>query len=246
MSLPRLIASIAGLAIIGVIAAIGVWYFFIREDAKLATDPPDIPGNLISATNTPAPGGSTATNAPQDGTLTFEIVDDPAPEAAYFVGETLANIGLPSTAKGSTADVTGSFTLNPDGTLAEGATSQFTVGLTSLQSDESRRDQRVQDALDTSQFPTATFTLTSIEGYDASIPEGDQQDLTLTGTLDLHGVQREVTWDAQVLHQANVISGLAHLEINFADYNITPPNIAGFVSVEDTATLEIQFVAQQM
>jgi hypothetical protein len=32
-------------------------------------------------------------------------------------------------------------------------------------------------------------------GYDASIADGQQQTLQLTGTLDLHGVQKTVTWE---------------------------------------------------
>lgn len=123
--------------------------------------------------------------------------------AAYFVGEQLASLSIPSTASGTTGDVDGEFQLTADGTaLAADTTSQFTVGLTSLQSDESLRDNRVRGALETGLFPTATFTLTSFTGYDPLISEGEQQDIRLTGTLDLHGVHRQATWTAEVLRQA--------------------------------------------
>jgi hypothetical protein len=66
----------------------------------------------------------------------------------------------------------------------------------------------------------------------------------MTGTLDIHGVQQEVTWEVQARREANVITALATLEFAFADFEITPPNIAGFVSVSDEGTLQVQLVAQ--
>jgi polyisoprenoid-binding protein YceI len=62
--------------------------------------------------------------------------------------------------------------------------------------------------------------------------------------LDLHGVQKEVTWDVKAMRQGNVMTALATLEMLYSDFNITPPNIAGFVSVEDDVTLQVQIVAE--
>jgi polyisoprenoid-binding protein YceI len=68
--------------------------------------------------------------------------------------------------------------------------------------------------------------------------------MTLTGTLDLHGVQRDVTWDVKARIQGNVITGLATLVVPFADFGITPPTFAGLVSIDNQATLQVQIVAQ--
>jgi polyisoprenoid-binding protein YceI len=84
-----------------------------------------------------------------------------------------------------------------------------------------------------------------VTGYDASIAEGEQQTLQLTGTLDLHGVQKEVIWELKITRQTNVISAIATLDFNFADYHITPPSIGGFVSVQDHGTLQEQIIAQK-
>lgn len=182
-SASRLLISIAGIAVVAVLVLAAGWWFFVRSDAKLATGPPAIPQEIVDTSGTLGDGGAL---------LTFRIIADRS-EAAYFVGEQLASLSIPSTASGTTGDVEGEFHLTPNGTaLAPDTTSQFTVGLTSLQSDESLRDNRVQGALETGLFPTATFTFTSFSGYDLSIPEGEQQDIRLTGTLDLHGVQRQV------------------------------------------------------
>ena len=238
MPVSRLLMSIAGVAVVAVIALAAGWWLFVRSDAKLATEPPAIPQDLVNATATPDGDDADASG------LTFRIVADRS-EAAYFVGEKLASLPVPSTAKGTTSDIEGAFLLTADGDALGGeTTSQFTVGLTTLVSNESRRDSRVQEALETGAFPTTTFTVSNVSGYDPTIPDGQQQDLLLTGTLDLHGVQHEVTWEVEALREANVITALATVTIAFADYDITPPSIGGFVSVEDEATLQLQIVAE--
>ena len=232
----RLLISIAGIAVVGVVVLAAGWWFFVRSDAKLATEPPAIPQELLNASDAPGADGADL--------LTFRIIADRS-QAAYFVGEQLASLSIPSTASGTTSDVEGEFHLTLDGTeLAADTTSQFTIGLTSLQSDESIRDNRVQGALETGLFPTATFTFTSFTGYDPSIAEGEQQDIRLTGTLNLHGVQREVTWKVEALREANVITALATVTIAFADYGITPPSVGGFTLVGNEATLQVQLVAE--
>jgi uncharacterized OB-fold protein len=61
--------------------------------------------------------------------------------------------------------------------------------------------------------------------------------------MELHGAEREVTWEVKAIREGNVISALATTTIAFEDFEITPPNIAGFVSVDDEATLQVQIVA---
>ncbi|MEX0786526.1 MAG: YceI family protein [Dehalococcoidia bacterium] len=235
MLMRRAILFGGGAAVLLVILAVAGWWLFVREDADLATEPPDIPSDLVDATSEPEPGGDV---------LTFRIVPEES-EAAYFVDEELASLPLPSTAKGATTAIEGEFHLTTDGAgLAPGFESRFTVDLTTLQSDEDRRDNRVQDALQTSLHPAATFTVAGVTGFDASLADGEQQDLVLTGTLDLHGVQREVSWEVEARREGNVISALATVSFAFSDFNITPPNIAGFVSVSDEATLQVQVIAQ--
>jgi polyisoprenoid-binding protein YceI len=250
LALPRLL--IGGVLAAAVVAAIGIgsWWFFIREDNELATSAPDIPSDLVNASPTPASGETPATGetpASSGSGHAFTIVSERS-EAAYFADEQLASLPLPSTAKGSTTDITGTFYLTEDGLdLDPELESSFTVDLTTITSDKEMRDRRVQnDALQTGQFPTATFVATSVTGYDPSIPDGEEQTLMLTGTMDLHGVQKEITWEVKARRDGDVITALATVNFAYADFNITPPNIAGFVSVEDDVTLQVQIVAQRL
>ena len=239
----RALPAGAGAAIVLVLLVIAGWWFVVRETAELATEPPEIPQDLVGTSELPADGAASDGGASSDN-LAFQIIPEES-EAAYFVNEQLASLPLPSTAKGATNAIDGQLVLTADGTaLARNAESTFAIDLTTLTSDESRRDNRVQDALETSSFPIATFTISGATGFDPAIPEGEQQDILLTGTLDLHGVQREVTWEVEVIREGNLISALATVTFDFADFDITPPNIAGLISVADEATLQVQLIAQ--
>jgi polyisoprenoid-binding protein YceI len=163
-------------------------------------------------------------------------------EAAYFADEELARIGVPSTAKGTTFDVSGQFALGPDG-FDPAVPATIVVGVASLQSDEGMRDNRVRGALETSRFPTATFTASSIGGWSGDIPEGQEVALTLVGMMDLHGVQRELTWDVVATRQGDVITALATTNFLYADFGIPVLNIGGFVSVEEDVTIQVQLIA---
>jgi len=225
----------AALVVVAAAAAAG-WWFFIREDNKLATTVPAVPTELQGTTVPAVPSGSG---------LAFKIVPANS-EADYFADEKLASLPLPSKAKGSTHDIAGTLFLTPDGLqLDPSQPSTFTVNLTTLASDKSQRDRRVQNqALETGQYPTATFTVKSVTGYDPGKAAGDEQSLKLTGTMDLHGVQKEITWDVKARRQGNVITALATVTFKYGDFNIPVLNIAGFVSVQDNVTLQVQIVAQ--
>jgi polyisoprenoid-binding protein YceI len=242
----RLIVMGAGGFVLAAVAAIAGWWFLIRADAQLATSPPVIPDALLSVTGTPGAEPTEAASMSEvsaDTVLTFELNPELS-EAAYFVNEELATLGVPSTAKGSTNQITGTLHLTSDGSLATGAVSQLTVDLRNLTSDEDRRDQRVQETLETSLYPTATFTAISVTGYDPSMPKGEEQTLELTGTLDLHGAQKEVTWEVKAYRQGDAISALATTTVAFADFDMTAPTFGGIVSIDDKATLQVQLIAQ--
>jgi len=228
-------------ALVVVLLAAGAgWWFFIREDNKLATTAPGIPAELKSTGTAPAPGtpGSTAAGGH------YSIVSAQS-EAAYFAGEKLARVSLPSTAKGATKSIQGDFYLTPTG-LDTTKESKFTVDLTTLKSDEANRDRQVnQRGLETSKFPSATFVATRLDGYPAEFPSGQEVAMKLTGMMDLHGVKKELTWDVKMRKEGDAISALATVNFKYADFNIAQISIGGFVSVDDNVTLQMQVVAKK-
>ena len=252
-------ARIVVAAIILLLATAAAWWFFIREDNQLATAPQDFRETpAAEASNTPSASvepsatrdeaGSTAPGVTaSDGYELFVIVaEHPAvdgqTEAAYFAGEQLARLGVPSTAKGTTVDVSGQFSLGAEG-LDPAVPATIRVGLATLTSDEGRRDNRVREALQVSQHPTATFTAERIEGW-SGIADGESVVATLVGTLELRGVQRQVSWELEAVRQGNVISALATTSFLYEDFGIPLLNIGGVVSVEEDVTLQVQLIAE--
>lgn len=255
-------ARIAIAIVVVVVAGAAGWWFFIREDNQLATAPQDFrdtpsasvtdtPGasgtaSPAEADSTPTAAGTAAAVASEGYELFVVVAEHPAvngqTEAAYFADEQLASLGLPSTAKGTTFDVAGVFALGADG-LDPDVDSTIIVGLGTLTSDDGRRDGRVRGALQITQFPTATFTAQRLDGW-TGLAEGESVTATLVGTLDLKGVQREITWEVEAVRQGNVISALATTNFLYEDFGIPILNIGGFVSVEEDVTLQVQLIAE--
>jgi hypothetical protein len=55
---------------------------------------------------------------------------------------------------------------------------------------------------------------------------------------------KRVTWDIRAKKEGAGFSLLATVTFPYSDFNIRKPNIAGFVTVDDTVTLQVQLVAQ--
>lgn len=243
-----LFGAVAVLVVAAVAAGAG-WWFFIREDAKPKTNSQVITDELktavaTSAANTPA-ATSTAGAAASSSGLAFTIVPEQS-EATYLAGETLASLGVPSTAKGLTKEIAGALYLAEDGwDLDAEHQTKITVQLTNLKSDQDRRDNRVREALGVATFPKATFVATSVSGVDETLAIDQEHTFQLTGIMTLHGVEKEVTWEVKARRDGTILSALATIKIAYADFGITPPSIGGFVSVEDDLTLQMDIVATQ-
>lgn len=237
--------AVVGVAAIAVVAVAAGWWFFIREDAEPKTNSQAITDDLRTAVATSeatqAPDGETPAAA-GDG-LAFTIVPEQS-EATYLAGETLANVGLPSTAEGVTKDIAGTIYLSADGfALDTSQESKITVQLANLTTDQDRRDNRVREALEVDTYPEATFIITSVSEVDESIPLDQERTFQMTGMMTLHGVEKEVTWEVKARRDGDIMTALATITILYTDFNITAPDIAGFVSVDDDVTLQMDIVA---
>jgi polyisoprenoid-binding protein YceI len=229
------------LAVVAVVVAggAGTWYLFFRPagppPVSLASLPPG--AGPAPAASGASPGAATAIGGtwrvdPSIGSLS----DFSGSFVGYRVREELARVGA-AEAVGRTPDVTGSVTI--EGTLVTAA--ELTADLTTLRSDEANRDRQLsRQALETSRFPTASFTLTQPIDLGALPAEGQVIELTAVGDLDLHGVTRQVQVPIQARLAGGVISVTGSLAITFADYAIRPPQAGIVLSVEDHGTMELQ------
>lgn len=102
----------------------------------------------------------------------------------------------------------------------------FDIDLNSLQTDEAKLDAHLKtaDFFDVAKYPKATFTSTSL----TEAPPGDAAGSThvLTGTLDLHGVQKEVRIPVKAQQTAEGTHATSEFTINRHDWGISYKGMA--------------------
>jgi polyisoprenoid-binding protein YceI len=133
-----------------------------------------------------------------------------------------------------------------DGSLeisgTEVVATSVTADLTQLESDESRRDGAIRtNGIQTDLYPTAAFELTEPIAFAEQPAEGEVVEVEATGELTLHGVTRAVTFPLEARWDGGQIAVVGSLEIDLADYDITPPSL-GPATVEDHGTIEVQLI----
>ena len=150
----------------------------------------------------------------------------------YRVQEVI--VGQSTEGVGRTSAVEGSLTIVGD----EVTSAKFTVDMTSLKSDSTRRDRQVNTRiLDTSAFPTATFALKKPIKLTPEAIAGGVLSVKTTGTLTLRGVTRDIDFTLNARLVENVIEVNGSILLVFADWSIPDPSISAIV-VEDRGQLE--------
>ena len=231
------LVAVAAVAVGGFIAYDQV----LRGDdvATLALPSASVPSS--DPTTEPAATDAAATTEPAAETGIageWQVAADSV--AGYRVREQLANLAAESDAVGRTSDVTGSITVEGSGDGARLTAGTLTVDTTTIQSDEGRRDNRLRsEGLQTDQFPTATFVVSQPVDVPAPALAGTATDITLVGDLTLHGVTRTVEIPAQAQLTDGRIQVAGSLTFPLADFDITAPNVGGFIiSIADEGALE--------
>jgi polyisoprenoid-binding protein YceI len=218
--------------LIGVVVTLGVlvglafagWYFFLKshpepraeiEATPVVTDPE---GSVLDGTYTVQPGDANSF-------------------VGYRVTEQFAAALVESEATGRTSDVTGSFTIQ--GTVADDV--DVTANLLTLKSDREMRDNRIKTlGLESERFPESKFVLTEPIDFDAVPEPGETVRARAVGDFTLHGVTKRVTIPVEARWDGRDVQVVGHIPIVFADYDMDPPNIGGFVTVKDRGEMEFQ------
>lgn len=184
--------------------------------------------SLLRGADTPPaptlPKRGPASDAPLAGTL--------RPAAGSFVGyrvdETLIGIGL-NTAVGRTEAVRGSARFE-DGRIVA---ARFESDTGTLRSDEARRDDALRTrGLETDRYPVARFVL--------GAPARVAARFSAAGRLTLHGRTRPVRVRLRSRRVGVGIDLVGSVPIEFADYGMEPPSVAGVASVRDHGVMEVR------
>ena len=170
------------------------------------------------------------------------VVSDEGSEARYLVREQLAGFDFPNDAIGATSALSGQLVLEDDGTIVA-EQSEFRVDLTTLKTDNDRRDGYVQRrTLETEQFPEAVLVPTEFRGLPSPLPSTGTVSFQLAGELTLHGVTRSTLWEVTANFTSEKITGQAKTAFTFETFGIPVPSVARVLSVADDIRLEFDFV----
>lgn len=168
----------------------------------------------------------------ETATPTGELRGGLRPAAGSFVGyrvnETLIGVGL-NAAVGRTSAVKGV------AAVAGGriVTARFEIETGTLRSDEARRDDTMRfRGLETDRVPKAGFVLTA--------PATLAARFTAHGRLTLHGRTRPVKVRLQSRRDGAGVDLAGSTPIEFSDYGMEPPSVAGVASVRDHGQMEVR------
>lgn len=206
----------------------------------IAANPPerltfsDSSTTVADATSTSGTGSATTAAATGSIDGTWKVA--PASQAGYRAKEIL--FGQSVTAVGRTSAVTGEMTIQ--GTTVSAAS--FTVDLTKVKSDRSQRDGQFQDRImQTSQFPTAQFALSSPISVGSLPPDKTEVTVQATGKLTLKGRTNDVAFPLKARRNGADIEVNGTIPITFADYGIDNPS-GGPAQVGNQGEVEVLLV----
>jgi polyisoprenoid-binding protein YceI len=168
-------------------------------------------------------------------------------EVRFIVGETL--LGSPKTVVGSTNEVAGELLVDFE-TPANSQMGTIRVNVRTLRTDNEFRNRALRGQIlqaDQADFEFAEFTPTGLLGLPEKITMGEPFALQISGNLTVHGVTREVTFDATLTPiSESRIEGSAQATVLHQDFGMTIPEAPGVANVSDEVRLEIDFVAQSV
>ena len=187
------------------------------------------------------------------GLSTFVIVPEES-RASYIVSEeffegALAKLGIEAgnvEVVGSTQNIEGQLQLDLADLSAPLGTNRFAVNLSTLSTDQSRRDNWIREnGPEFNQYPLAEFEATSVVDTPPSYTQGEEVQFKMLGDLTIREVTQPVTFDVTATFDGDIATGVATADLKMTDFGIEPPNFANTLTVADEFSVEVEFTARQ-
>lgn len=157
------------------------------------------------------------------------------------------NLGFESGSIKAHTEVFGDTTIDP---MSKKATSHLSmdasaatlkgsidVSMSDLFSDNKKRDEHMQEALESSLFPKAIFDLKEV------VAKGGDS-YTLKGTMTLHGVSKPISFEGTISEEGNKVRIKAQSGIKMTDYGIKPIKMM-FLTVRDQVDLSVDVLLKR-
>lgn len=174
-------------------------------------------------------------------TILAQIVPEES-EVRFVLGEVLNNEDV--TVVGTTNQVAGELSVD---TADPSATRIGTIQINArtLVTDNDFRNRAIQNRiLETETYEYITFVPTEIVGLPEDGQVGQSYTFQIVGDLTIRDVTKQVTFDVTATPESESrLTGSASATINYADWDISIPQVQQVASVDEAMQLEIDFVA---
>ena len=173
----------------------------------------------------------------------FRIVPEQS-EALFRINEIL--FGDPKTVVGTTSEVAGEMLVDFDNP-SNSQVGPIRINVRTLSTDNALRNRALRGQIleaDQDEFEFAEFTPTQLLQLPSNITTGESVSFQIKGDLSVHGVTREVVFDATIIVVTrDRIEGKAQTTVMYQDFDMTVLETPGVANVSDEVELEINFVA---
>jgi polyisoprenoid-binding protein YceI len=111
------------------------------------------------------------------------------------------------------------------------------VSISDFISDNAKRDEHMQEKMESSVFPKATFEIKEV------VAKGGDH-YALKGSMNLHGVTKPISFDGTVTEEGEKVHIKAASAMKMSDFGIEPPSMM-FMSVRDQVDLNVDVVLKR-
>ncbi len=201
-------------------------------------------GHQAPAPYAPAASAASSSASVSPGGLVGSWTIAAGSEAGYRVREQFASLASPTEAVARTSSISGSLTIEGQGSQLVARGALFSADLTKLRSADRyavyqalQRDFFVGNRfLQTNVYPTATFRADRI-ALPANAAAGGPIQFIGSGQLTLHGMTRTVQVPLTAQLSDSRIELVGSFGVELPDYGISPPDV-GFTRAESHALIE--------
>lgn len=178
---------------------------------------------------------STTVLTPQDvAGAVFAVVPGES-TLTYTVREKLSSLPTESDAVGRTTALQGDIRLDGQ--------SQITVDLSTLKSDQDRRDNFVRRTI-FQNHPIAQFVTTDIGALPREYTPGTTITRQVSGMMTIRGVQKPLTLQVEARLEGDTLQILGKTDFTWDYFEIPPPNTP-IVTVKDNVHIEVLIIARR-
>lgn len=211
--------------------------------APAVVEPTAAPVQAVVEVPTEAPTAEPVAEAPAASTTMATFVIDPAQsQVRFYIDEEL--LGQPKRVEGINSQVAGEVAVNL-GNFAEISFSPITIGADGFVTDSDKRNGAINRfVLQTSEYPTLTFTPTGVENLPAEIAVGQAFSFQLVGDLTIRDVTSSVTLEMTVMPVSeSELQGSGSVTVQQGTFDLSIPSVPSVANVSEDVLLEIDFVA---